>query len=275
MTFHVWGVILLLLQTQGLLSQEWRVTEVNGDMNRTPFPCNIKQVTLAKGAVISELPDIPVLYRRHEYINSAVRAASTKDKLTGVEHGQEHVLLSSSNTYSHDRLEMTLRDYVLSMNDHLTSKSNETYYLFGGNTGPIWTKLENLYNLPPYLYAKEAGAVTFGIGGTNSGVSFHLHGPGFSEVVHGSKRFFLYSSTTDTKGLFDPDTTQADWLSTNYPTAKNNPNRPLYECIIYPGEILYFPDKWMHATLNVEEYNVFVSVFVDLQLVSAAAKAHK
>lgn len=36
--------------------------------------------------------------------------------------------------------------------------------------------------------------------------------------------------------------------------------------VISPGEILYFPDRWMHATLNIEEYNAFVSVFIDIQL---------
>ena len=38
--------------------------------------------------------------------------------------------------------------------------------------------------------------------------------------------------------------------------------------VISPGEVLYFPDRWMHATLNLDDYNVFVSVFIDLQLLA-------
>merc|ERR1712070_526107 len=35
-------------------------------------------------------------------------------------------------------------------------------------------------------------ALSFGIGRKYSGVSFHLHGPGYSEVLHGQKRWYLY-----------------------------------------------------------------------------------
>jgi mannose-6-phosphate isomerase class I len=40
----------------------------------------------------------------------------------------------------------------------------------------------------------------------------------------------------------------------------------LHECVIHPGEILYFPSMWMHATLNLDSYNVFMSLFMDPQL---------
>jgi len=42
----------------------------------------------------------------------------------------------------------------------------------------------------------------------------------------------------------------------------------LYECTLTPGDILYFPAMWMHATLNVDAYNVFMSVFIDPQLIA-------
>ena len=37
---------------------------------------------------------------------------------------------------------------------------------------------------------------------------------------------------------------------------------PFYDCTIEPGEALYFPSQWMHATLNLDEYTYFVSVFL-------------
>lgn len=40
----------------------------------------------------------------------------------------------------------------------------------------------------------------------------------------------------------------------------------LLECVLGPGEILYFPSMWMHATLNLDPYNVFFSLFLDTQL---------
>lgn len=49
----------------------------------------------------------------------------------------------------------------------------------------------------------------------------------------------------------------------------------LYECVLEPGDMLYFPDQWQHATLNLDPYNLFVSVFLDLQLVRRAELATK
>lgn len=40
----------------------------------------------------------------------------------------------------------------------------------------------------------------------------------------------------------------------------------LQECSLRPGEVLYFPAMWPHATLNTDGYNAFVSVFIDPQL---------
>lgn len=42
----------------------------------------------------------------------------------------------------------------------------------------------------------------------------------------------------------------------------------LYECEIKPNELLYFPPMWMHATLNTDIYNIFMSLFIDIQLMN-------
>lgn len=47
----------------------------------------------------------------------------------------------------------------------------------------------------------------------------------------------------------------------------------LWECTLRPGEAIFFPSMWMHATLNLEQYNFFVSVFLDTQLIPAATEA--
>lgn len=260
--------LILLLYANFSETIEVEVTDIDRLLSPSAsYPCNIQQVTLDDDYIITELPQMPVLYRGKSSSNIKVRLASSKESLTGDIYGETPVVLSSSNTFSHDKLEMKLRDYINIMNQNINAQSNETFYLFGNNDGGVWAELESLYTLPPYVHAKQAGAVVFGVGGANSGVSFHMHGPGFSETIHGAKRFFLYPDSIDTEGLFDPDVSHAEWMTEVYPAAKDDPVRPLYECIIRPGEVLYFPDKWMHATLNVEEYNVFVSVFLDLQLV--------
>ena len=327
--------------------------------------------------------------------------------------------LTSSNTFSNGLKKMSLRDYIrytmsgqekgkeeeMEMEQEQQSdngrahpksdrecmglgpspsrvSSNETFYLFGNNHGSLWDGLKDSYTIPPCLHCDVCGARTIGIGGHLSGVSFHYHGPGFSEVIIGRKRWFLFpphdASTSQRESTssrsskydketritdrntvtntgkytdrnrdrntdresgyfsqFDPNMTVDRWLLERYPTYRTSiftlrtppsyaneteskgqtnkrfgvgdnsvhtdtgsggdsdsgsgsvngkssgddltqGNPPPYksrykagllECAISPGELLYFPSNWMHATLNIEEYNVFVSHFLDFQLI--------
>ncbi len=34
-----------------------------------------------------------------------------------------------------------------------------------------------------------------------------------------------------------------------------------YECTLLPGEMIYFPDGWHHATINLSKYTAFISTF--------------
>jgi hypothetical protein len=281
-----------------------------------PPRCNIKTISLSQPypneRVINTLPTIPIIYKGLSSRNAPLMELSVKEKLLS-ESGDNLVTLSSSNTYSHDKIQMTLREYIETMNPNFQTSAgvssdhaNETYYLFGNNHGEIWQTFTDLYHLPPCSYCKEAGAVTIGLGGQYSGVSFHYHGPGFAEVIHGSKKFFLYpppsrssSSPSSSSSLslserygFYPNLTQAEWFQTIYPTILQQQLQPeaqgrgqgerqgegegggeggvaddFYECEIFPGDILYFPDQWYHGTLNMAEFNFFVSVFIDPQLI--------
>ena len=40
----------------------------------------------------------------------------------------------------------------------------------------------------------------------------------------------------------------------------------MFECVIHPGEVLYFPDQWEHGTINRGAFNFFVSYFIDINL---------
>mmetsp|Transcript_36380 Transcript_36380/g.53290 ORF Transcript_36380/g.53290 Transcript_36380/m.53290 type:complete len:95 (-) Transcript_36380:311-595(-) len=89
---------------------------------------------------------------------------------------------------------------------------------------------------------------------------YHCHvlpSLGFSETLVGRKRWFLYPPEHPLD--WDPDMTQQAWLEDVYPLLKEQ-QRP-WECVIAPGEILYFPDEWMHATINLDVWTVFVSTF--------------
>eukprot|EP01035_Chromulina_nebulosa_P020154 gene20154-26167_t len=95
-------------------------------------------------------------------------------------------------------------------------------------------------------------AVTFGLGDQLSGISFHFHSKGYSEVILGKKLWLLYPEQVKQPIGHHPNISMAQCL---------------HHCVIEPGDILYFPDNWMHATVNLDEYNLFVSVFIDNQLI--------
>ena len=118
-----------------------------------------------------------------------------------------------------------------------------------------------------------------------------MHGAGFSEVFEGAKRWFLLPPEHPPHA--HPNQTVADWASKVLPELYSGtmgagvswgggenegeneggsegtgkapgPSRsavPL-ECTIRPGELIYFPPEWHHATLNYGGYVNFASVFI-------------
>ena len=73
-----------------------------------------------------------------------------------------------------------------------------------------------------YKIGNDKVALSFGIGRKYSGVSFHLHGPGYSEVLHGQKRWYLYNPDDISKHnmrnppFFHPNKTTYEWASEYY-----------------------------------------------------------
>nr|XP_047921136.1 jmjC domain-containing protein 8 [Anser cygnoides] len=82
-------------------------------------------------------------------------------------------------------------------------------------------------------------------------------GEGALSLCGVSQRWFLYPP--DKTPHFHPNETTLAWLQHTYPTLPPA-ERPL-ECTVRPGEVLYFPDRWWHATLNLDT-SVFISTFL-------------
>ncbi|XP_069503130.1 jmjC domain-containing protein 8 isoform X2 [Ambystoma mexicanum] len=190
--------------------------------------------------------------------NLAFQALCTK-KMLLQEFGDRIVRLSTANTYSYEKVDVPFQEYV----EHLLKPQDEdtlgcdTLYFFGDNNFTEWASLFQKYNPPPFRIPGTTGAYSFGIAGSGTGVPFHWHGPGFSEVIFGRKRWFLYPPEKTPE--FNPNETTLSWLANTYPLLSEQ-DRPV-ECTIRPGEVLYFPDRWWHATLNLDT-SVFISTFL-------------
>ncbi|XP_047637024.1 jmjC domain-containing protein 8 isoform X3 [Phacochoerus africanus] len=161
--------------------------------------------------------------------NAKFRALCSRERLLA-SFADSMVRLSTANTYSYQKVDLPFQEYVEQM----------------------------LYPQDPFSMGNgTTPAYSFGIAGAGSGVPFHWHGPGFSEVIYGRKRWFLYPPEKTPE--FHPNKTTLAWLRDTYPALAPSA-RPL-ECTIQAGEVLYFPDRWWHATLNLD-ISVFISTFL-------------
>ena len=227
------------------------------------------------------------------------------------------VTLTGSDSLSTNRrtipLKQYLRETVHANNGSGTTLpdklGNETWYLFGETFTNEWSTFLESYSLPPCVSCtpihriQKLVALSFGIGNIGSGVQWHLHGPGFSETIHGKKHWVLYPP--EHRPEYDINYASRHWMEHTYPklndwtdddvqiekkghvefykrwtidkrtsrkkdnafvgiagsTDKEASGKKPWECTINEGELIYFPDQWHHATINLDKYTVFVSSF--------------
>ncbi|XP_072457561.1 jmjC domain-containing protein 8 isoform X3 [Notamacropus eugenii] len=167
--------------------------------------------------------------------NTLFQDLCSKEKLLA-EFGDFRIRLSTANTYSYQKVDLSFQDYVeqLLQPQDPNSLGNDTLYFFGDNNFTEWGRLFQHYSPPPFRLLGTTEAYSFGIAGAGSGVPFHWHGPGYSEVIFGRKRWFLYppEKTPD----FHPNKTTLAWLRDTYPALPIT-ERPL-QCTVQAGAVL-------------------------------------
>ncbi|XP_076866703.1 jmjC domain-containing protein 8 [Brachyhypopomus gauderio] len=190
--------------------------------------------------------------------NTRFRLLCTKANLLR-KYSAKTVRLSTANTHSYRKVDVQFEEFVKFLLNPQSEDTlgSDTLYFFGDNNFTEWHSLFEEYTSPSYHLPYTSPAYSFGIAGPGTGVPFHWHGPGYSEVIYGRKRWFLYPPEEAPE--FHPNQTTLYWVTHSYPTLELW-NRPL-ECTIRPGEVLYFPDRWWHATLNLDT-SVFISTFL-------------
>eukprot|EP00929_Paragymnodinium_shiwhaense_P104268 TRINITY_DN68521_c0_g1_i1.p1 TRINITY_DN68521_c0_g1~~TRINITY_DN68521_c0_g1_i1.p1 ORF type:complete len:485 (+),score=76.17 TRINITY_DN68521_c0_g1_i1:81-1535(+) len=107
------------------------------------------------------------------------------------------------------------------------------------------------WNATAFAVDKAAGRLVL-LGGAGSAVGWHRHGASVQMLVHGLKRWFLYPL-----GDYPPGdgpgggNSASDWLRVVYPTLPER-RRPI-EFIQQPGDVVYIPDGWYHAVINLAD----------------------
>jgi hypothetical protein len=102
----------------------------------------------------------------------------------------------------------------------------------GDNNHTEWEPLFALYNLPPFIPGSAKTALSWGLAGPRSGVPFHVHGAGYSEPVHGRKRWFLLPPNV--RPPFDPNETTLTWVNKNL--ERTSKLRGFLQCTVRIGQ---------------------------------------
>ena len=169
---------------------------------------------------------------------------------------------------------MSLAEYLTEWLPRPVSRNaEENRYVFG-EFGEQWEPLRNSYVLPPCeACSPQAAAITIGLGGEHSGAPWHFHNSAFVEVFSGAKHFAFLPpgdpaiAEIDKVMQFNASMSQFHWHTEQRPLLEQAGKlQRLQECLIKPGEILYFPDAWHHGVVNFGEYTAFVSSFINKDL---------
>jgi hypothetical protein len=257
---HIFFIFCIITISQGS-SDHW----IPFSPNTTAFGaqlyserCNIerRQNLSVSDFLLYQMRSIPVIVERNPQDSALFQQLCEKEHLTEY-YGSRQVILSTANSFSHNKLSTSLSDYLNNMMhaQDLSIDGATTYLLFGDNSDEDWKDLLDHYKKPKYPYPE--GSLSWGIAGSGTGVPFHHHGAVFNEVIHGLKRWFLYPP--DITPEFHEDQTTLYWLLNVYPYLSNK--ALLLECVLGPNEMLFLPSFWWHATLNVGE-TVNIATFI-------------
>lgn len=224
-----------------------------------PGPCNIAFIngTLTQEKFLNHFASKKPFAVDQATDNLVFRKACSKENLIK-KYGKKVVRLSTANTYSYKKVDVPLQEYIVHYMkpQRLNTPGNETLYWFGDNDAS-WNTFFTIYKPPPFELPGMVGVYSFGAAAAGTGVPFHFHGPGFAEMIYGRKRWFLYPPEIIPD--FHPNQTTLQWFFNEYPKLQAE-NKP-FECTISPGQAIYFPDRWWHATLNIDN-GVFISTFL-------------
>jgi hypothetical protein len=173
-------------------------------------------------------------------------------------HGDTQVQVRRSSDVTDDnyqegrqRPRMRLCDYVGQVMGRGALGDRDPLYLFG------LQRLEGLerdYRHPPHFSgptfgwdeAERQDKALFYIGTAYSGVTFHQHTAAWNALLFGYKRWFLLPPFH-----FSGSTTlpMHEWARAHRERFAGD----LHECVQRPGEVLFVPQHWYHAVLNVSD----------------------
>eukprot|EP00933_Yihiella_yeosuensis_P057813 TRINITY_DN5789_c1_g1_i2.p1 TRINITY_DN5789_c1_g1~~TRINITY_DN5789_c1_g1_i2.p1 ORF type:complete len:418 (+),score=51.00 TRINITY_DN5789_c1_g1_i2:56-1309(+) len=234
--------------------QEWR---------RLPGECNID--------VLSEsewrerfLSDYwfrrPVILRGYDTPEIAgFRKRFERDAMIS-EFGDVDVMAGTFHQLSEDGgggTAMKLRDYLKNMegkggNDLYAFDRGTFFNRTGLNKG--WKTLPGMDSSGTYEFreGQEEQSLTLALGSNGQGLPFHWHCDSYSIALHGRKRWAIYAPNQMTPTGYLSTESFVTWLQKRRRNAHGKKFvPPTFECIQEPGDVLYVPEGFFHATASI------------------------
>jgi len=109
-------------------------------------------------------------------------------------------------------------------------------------------------NHPGNYDFNQSGMFEFFMGPAGSGAYLHAHAAAWNGIVHGRKRWLMVSpgKLQDTNKLPAGQVPSFEWYKSSYPIWREQLGSHLVEFIQEEGELVFVPDLWGHAIINLE-----------------------
>ena len=194
--------------------------------------------------------ELPVLVRGGSGAElRALRASLARQALEG-EFGEMSV--SVSEVPYHDGVQpvtMKLGNFTRQVVEGVAGRN---YLFMSLRPGRLRSLVER--HLPSFLQATvpsewlDGRSVQFAVGPSGSGAPVHYHKAAINTLVYGRKQWWI-SPPRDAAFSNVP---AADYIAADGPAGAERAGRVVLRCVQRPGDFLYLPDYWGHATLNHE-----------------------
>jgi len=135
--------------------------------------------------------------------------------------------------------QVSLKDYIAN------SSLAHGHVVYENDFQPVHHRLRKSCEVPQLLQAVH-GRPVFSAGAQHTGIGFHRHNESWLAQLHGRKTWLL----------LPPSATRPPSLPPWWSLAQ----RPLglRACTLEPGEVLYLPENWWHATWNLDNLTLGV-----------------
>jgi hypothetical protein len=167
----------------------------------------------------------------------------------GVRYGK-HRLPKHSSTGTHFTFsqsgEITLADY------HREVERQHFIIYDHAETSPILNAIRHDYTLPSILQFASLETI-LSLGGSPQGATFQQHQVAWLATVFGKKHWYMAHPNTP-----KPPEPYCPTHSGDARTEKEWGSHGVVYCDVHPGEIIWVPDQWWHATCNGALYTVAI-----------------